>query len=178
MQKEEAVDQWPSAVQLLLAEPAGERAPVHIGHTCVCQVLASRPCEPVPCVPGQGDSWVLPAGVSEAVWSTRVTWAGICLSGTFCLLPQLRGLGSEAASRWSSSGALASAGWQPLQATLPWLDSHVTQWVCCLALPTAGWLDEAWGPWEGCSPKGTALGPGATPSWVPHINLSKTEPLS
>ena len=38
-------------------------------------------------------------------------------AGTFCLLPQLRGLGPEAASRGSSPGALASAGWQPLQVT-------------------------------------------------------------
>ena len=158
MQKEEAVDQPPSPVQLLLAVPAGEQAPVRTGHTCVCWVLASRPSEPGPSVPGQGDSWVLPAGMSQGVWSTWGTWAGIYLSGTFCLLPQLRGLGSEAASRWSSSGALASAGWQPLQATLPWLGSHVTQWVCCLALPTAGWLDEVWGPQEGCSPEGIALG--------------------
>ena len=117
MQKEEAVDQPPSPVQLLLAVPAGEQAPVCTGHTCVCWVLASRPSEPVPSVPGQGDSWVLPAGMSQGVWSTWGTWAGIYLSGTFCLLPQLRGLGSEAASRWSSSGALASAGWQPLQVT-------------------------------------------------------------
>ena len=117
MQKEEEVDQWPSAVQLLLAVPAQEQAPVRTGHTCVCRVLASRPSEPVPSVPSQGDSWVLPAGVSEVVWSMRGTWAGICLSGTFCLLPQLHGLGPEAVSRRSSPGALASAGWQPLQVT-------------------------------------------------------------
>ena len=80
MQKEEAVDQRPSAVQFLLAVPAGEQAPVRTEHTCVCWALASRPSEPVPSVPSQGDSWVLPAGVSQGVWSTRGTRAGICLA--------------------------------------------------------------------------------------------------
>ena len=80
MQKEEEVDQWPSAVQLLLAVPAREQAPVRTEHTCVCWALASRPSEPVPSVPSQGDSWVLPTGVSQEVWSTRGTRAGICLA--------------------------------------------------------------------------------------------------
>lgn len=93
MQKEEEVDQWSSAVQLLLAVPAGEQAPVHTGHTCVCRALASRPSEPVPSVPSQGDSWVLPAGVSEVVWSMRGTWAGICLLAHSVSFPSCVGWG-------------------------------------------------------------------------------------
>ena len=76
MQKEEAVDQRPSAVQVLLAVPAGEQALVCIGHTCVFRALDSRPYEPVPSVPGQGDSWVLPGGVSQGVWLVWETWLG------------------------------------------------------------------------------------------------------